>query len=352
MTEPSRSTREECLARLRRERQPIEHGQAIEIDSFRPEDAEGVARLYYEIYGETFPIDYVYDPERIRQVNSSGEVHQFVARTPRGEIVGLSALFNNPPNPRIMESGSLMLLPQYRGSTIAQHLLQRSIKEGNECHGLQAVFGQSVCDHLLTQRLVSKLGMLAWALELEAMPARPQHASYSAPGARISLLNEMTINQDTPHAVHLPRRNREFLRGMYESAGLKREFLPPSPLTGASEWASRRIAEAGLSRISFTRFGADLESCLMTALAEAGAGQEDHCQQLIFPLNDPGLSEAVDLAARNGFFLGGILPLWTGSDVLLLQRLKTRPRFEDVKLLSQRAQELLHAIRTDWQALS
>ncbi|MFW5836462.1 MAG: GNAT family N-acetyltransferase [Desulfovibrionaceae bacterium] len=348
MSETTRSTREECLERLRRDQRIIEPGLRCEVGPFRPGDEEGVSRLYFEIYGENFPVDYVYDPEQVKATNAGDGLHQVVARTERGDVVGLTALFPVAPNPRLMENGSLMLHPDYRGGKLGLMLLKTLLTDADKRYGIDAGFGQSVCDHLITQKYGKKLGWLPWALEVEAMPARPDHAAFGSPGGRISLLNQFLIYQDTPHGVHLPRRHQDFMKELYVSLEMEREFPPPAPLSGRSEWNISHMENAGLTRVAFSRLGEDLDPVLDGLPVRPG----DHCLQLLLPLVDPGTSEAVDIAARRGFFLGGVLPLWTGADVLLLQRLAKRPDFEAVQLLTDRAKDILEAVRSDWEAVT
>ena len=39
------------------------------IDTFRPEDAQGIVRLFRAVYGEHYPIQLFYDPQTIIAVN-------------------------------------------------------------------------------------------------------------------------------------------------------------------------------------------------------------------------------------------------------------------------------------------
>lgn len=66
----------------------IEAGQKFIIDRFRPEDAEGIAHLFFAEYGAGYPFDTFYVPERIREENEKGNINSVVARTPKGEIIG------------------------------------------------------------------------------------------------------------------------------------------------------------------------------------------------------------------------------------------------------------------------
>jgi hypothetical protein len=55
----------------------------------------------------------------------------------------------------------------------------------------------------------------------------------------------------------------------------------------------------------------------------------------------------VGAARRLGYFLGGLLPLWTDRDVLLLQKVANEPDFARPQLLTERAKQLLECVRQD-----
>ena len=163
-------TRETHLARLREEAYVIEPGQKFVVDDFRPEDALGVARLYYAIYGEMFPVDHVYDPEALARINEGDDLFQTVGRTPKGDVVGLYALFRSAPGRKIMEAGSWMVHPDYRSTSIGLRLARKIHNNPPEHLGLNVIFGQSVCDHVTTQKLARLINGHHCALEIEPMP--------------------------------------------------------------------------------------------------------------------------------------------------------------------------------------
>lgn len=119
----------------------IAPGQRVAVDDFQPKDAEGVARLYYAIYGDAFPLDYVYDPAAIAQANSGPDLYQVVARTERGEVVGVASLFRSAPGRHVMEAGGLMLLPAYRSGSHGLDLPRRTHKALPRRLGLWALQG-------------------------------------------------------------------------------------------------------------------------------------------------------------------------------------------------------------------
>jgi len=344
---PTPRTRQESLDWLRANPKSIEPGQSVEIGPFRPEDAEGVARLYFAIYGENFPLDYVYDPAQVAAANAGPDLYQHVARTPAGDVIGITALFRAAPNPGIMESGGLMILPAYRGGSLAVRLTKASLATLPEELGLNAIVGQSVCDHLVTQKMARHFSYFSYALELESMPPRPE-GSADGVGGRISLLNQLRVFRDLPHTVHLPQRYADFLKGLYALRGLERNFGQDSPAWGQTRFSTSAMDGASLAKLMVTEPGTDLDEII--DIFEADHPRRHACH-LQLPLAHPGLPAAVETARRHGYFFGGLLPLWTGTDVLLLQKLGAEPDFSLPRLLDDETKNLLAFIQSDWDSL-
>ncbi len=340
-------SRAESLARLRNSHREVEPDQRVVIDDFLPQDAEGIAALYYAVYAETFPIDYVYDPEAIRRGNACGDVHHVVARTGKGDVVGLCALFRNPPGRYIMEAGAWIVLPAYRDSTLAMFMVHRLNTSPPAHLELNAIFGQSVCDHVITQKLFNKCKAICCALELEAMPPRPDDET-SWGGERISLLDGVILFKDSPQAVHLPDPYAEDLRQAYRSMGLSRSFLQDVGPQGPTRSVVQSLEAASLVKVSIEAPGADIAEHL-ARLEQAHPGR--HVYQLVLPLWLPGVSFAVEAARRAGYFWGGLLPLWADKDALLLQKLATEPDYSRIQLFTSEARAILDRIRTDRAAV-
>ncbi|MBU1041342.1 MAG: GNAT family N-acetyltransferase [Proteobacteria bacterium] len=334
-------TRQECLDWLRSNAKSVAPGQDVVVDFFQPDDAEGVARLYYAIYGDTFAIDYVYDPKRICEANQGPDLHHVVARTGAGEVVGISALFRVPPGKGILEAGGLMLLPEYRLGTLLFRLIDLTQQIARDRLHLNAVFGQSVTDHLTTQKINARYGYRGLALEMESMPARPEWG-----GGRISLLNEFLVLNDIAHPVYLPQAYAPLLREMYVALGLGREFLGGAEPKGNTAWDLTEMPAASLAKILVTEIGTDFPAVLRKLAEEH---PELHAMHLQLPLTHFALPWAVEQARAQGFCLGGLLPLWTDRDVLLLQKLAKRPDFTAPALLTEGVQGLLEQIRLDWE---
>lgn len=338
-----------CLARLRNTPHTIEPGQEFVVDDFRPEDSQGVARLYYEVYGDSFPVDYVYDPKEIARLNAGIDLHQVVSRTQSGDVVGLYALFRNPPGRHIMEAGSWIVHPAYRNTTMAMRMARKIHLHPPERLGLNAIFGQSVCNHLLTQRMSKLFGALECALEIEAMPPKPDSLGGLAEG-RVSLLDGELVFHGQFHEVYLPEQYAEALRAMYASIGLEREFALDSTPEPESKtvFSMLAIGEAGPVKMTVEEPGRDFARCLAAMESEH---PERHVYQILLPLARRGCCLAVQEARKAGFFLGGILPLWFDRDGLLLQKVAGEPDISRIRLLTLESRNLLEIVMADRESL-
>ncbi|WP_285907444.1 hypothetical protein [Pseudodesulfovibrio pelocollis] len=339
-------TREMNLAMLREEGYVVEPEQKFAVDDFRPEDALGVARLYYRVYGEMFPVDYVYDPQEVARINAGNDLYQAVGRTEKGDIVGLYALFRNPPGRKIMEAGSWMVHPDYRTTSLGLRLARKIHNKPPEHLGLDVISGQCVCDHLTTQKLGKVVGACTCALEIEPMPPRP--ISEGGAYGRISLLDQFCILHDRPHDLLLPVRYADQLRAICEDAGLKRTFVEDGPPQSDTVASTLVIEDASLAKLTVEAVGGDFARHL-AEMERAHPGM--HAYHLFLPLWRPGCSFAVEAARGAGYFFGGLLPQWFDRDGLLLQKVAGTPDFDKIKLFSPQGQRLLDIIRADRESL-
>lgn len=74
----------EALRLLALDRRTVPAGEAYSAACFEPADGPGVARLFYAVYGASYPIDTYYIPERLAAENRKGTIRSVVVRTATG----------------------------------------------------------------------------------------------------------------------------------------------------------------------------------------------------------------------------------------------------------------------------
>ena len=330
----------------------IEPGQEFTIDLFRPEDAEGVRYLFLLVYGENHPIETYLQPERLIEENASGRIMSSVARTSKGEIIGHTALFHSAPYDRICECGAGVVHPSYRGGKgIFTRLVAHAQAVAAKRYGVEAVYGEPVCNHLFSQKMVTGLGWSTRAVEVDLMPAEAYEKERSAAG-RVTCLFAFRTLEPGPHTVYLPMTYEEILRFIYNDLDDEREFVlsaeHDSPDNASADIRVQVFDFAKVARMAVYEAGKDFES----AFDEVESGLRAKGIKVIqvwLKLSWPRIGWVVDRLRERGFFLGGIFPRWFDVDGLLMQKIFDQPNWEGIQLYSDRAKEILSMVKEDWE---
>ena len=322
--------------------------EAIEIDFFRPEDAPGVARLFRQVYGEGYPIDIYYHPERLIEENAAGRVLSSVARTQDGEVVGHDALVLLDPASRLYENAAGMVLPSCRGQGVFFRLMKHNIFDYAERCGLQEILGEPVCNHLQLQKMCLQLGYRETGMEVDLMPAAAYTTEQSAQG-RVSVLLGYFLHKPVPRTVFLPPVYRDELEYLYAGIGVDRTFAGTNgelPAAGDSQGKMDTFASAQVVRISIHRIGSDLEAFILRLENEA-CNRDTEIFQVWLPLTSPCASGATDILRRHGYFIGGLLPGRFDGDGLLMQKVNGETDWGSIALYSEHAKRIADMVRSD-----
>lgn len=338
--------REQLFHELKKSVPAIEPDQDVVVDLFRPEDAKGVARCYYATYGDKFPMEYVYDPDAIVVVNESDDHFTVVARTEQGDVVGLAGLFRGGQAKGVYEIGQLMVLKAFRKQQIGERISDYIFNTLSRKIGVNSLFAEALCNHIISQKMTVKNNMQPCGLEVEIMPAEA-FASEGGVNRRVSLLMMFRMMQDLPHTVYAPEALHGFFKKRYELLGASRkiEFSADDPIR-ETELTSSTITGAGITKIVVARVGADLSKQVTQIIDTSEDNGIVHVQ---FSLTDRCVDWGCQKLATLGFFFGGLLPLWFGTDGMFLQRLTQEPDFGSIKLFSGDAEDIGDIIKKDAQ---
>ncbi|RJQ58071.1 MAG: hypothetical protein C4530_11380 [Desulfobacteraceae bacterium] len=329
----------------------IEPGQEWEIDLFRPEDGDGVVRLFLSVYGKGYPVNTYIDRGLLIDENAAGRIISSVARTSKGDIVGHDALFCSAPCDRIREAGAGVVHASYRGGKgIFGRLVAHAMETGAKRFGVEAVYGESVCNHVFSQKMTQKLGWITQAIEVDLMPASAYEMEGSATGRVSSLFDCITL-QSKPHSVFIPSCYEDALRFIYSGLDDSREILvgQGKPAPGSTTRMEVQYFDfAQVGRMAVREPGADF---MQTFEAEEKkiAGRGGIVFQVWLNLACPGIGVAVDALRQRGYFLGGVLPRWFDTDGLLMQRIAKTPNWDSIQVQFDRAKRILDLVKEDWK---
>jgi len=339
----------EAIKLLALDQRIVPEGEEYTAGYFEPSDGPGVARLFYAVYGDGYPIDTYYIPERLAEENRLGNIRSVVARTPSGDVVSHVALYrSSPPNPNLYEYGLGLTLPDYRQAMAFYRVTQLLMSlVGTE--GIDGIFGEAVCNHIITQKLSRHSQALETALEPALMPARAYETEQSAEG-RVGCMVYSRIDRDCHKTIFLPAPYQEQLNFIMDGLNLDRErIISDHNCSGnGGEIEAKRFDFAGVARCTVTTPGAELSN-RVAELEQQLRGDNYALIQFFVDLGKPWSGGVVEQLRRQGFSLGGLLPIWFGGDGLLMQKHLVDPDFDGMKIYSDRGRSLLDLVKRDWE---
>lgn len=325
-------------------------GQAVNTEFFRPEDAMGVVSICYAVYGEGYPVDTYYIPEKLIEENRKGNIHSVVARNADGDVVGHGALFHSSsPFSGMYEAGQYIIHKSYRGSGAVQEINRYVTTLCPEKYDIDVMYGEPVTNHTIIQKMGQLDGFIETALEIDLMPAQAYEAEKSAQG-RVSTLLSFKIRKDHPHTIYLPAAYQERICQDIAELSLDRVVGPGQsgmPGSGKTKIIPEFFDFAGVGRLQVTCTGEDIYQAIQEFEDEIQK-KEFQVAQLFLPLDQAGTDTLCTHLNGRRYFYGGYLPRWFGTDAILMQKVLPRPCFEGLKLYSDKAKQLLDYVRKDW----
>ena len=332
--------------------------ESIRLVIVDAENADKVGRIFRALYGEDFPVRDVYQPEVLWREIQTGRLAAALAINETEQPVGYISFFTPSPNPRLWEAGNLLVDPAYAHANVAGMLTASYFTpQHSQLHNSDGIFCEAVCCHYYTQVSVNKMGMIDCALELDLLDGASfkDGKSNKAGMARVScVLGFMELSDPALTPQYLPARYEAKLLEL--AVPLRpRTFLPSTaelPLTGDTIRVDKYYEFAKSWKVAVPRIGADWPLVVTDLLAEAKR-RGVVSMQLVLNTACPAIGVATEVLRKQGFFFGGLAPRWFGSDGVMLQQLfDSEPDYEETKLYSQEAKDLMAFIREDKAAVA
>ena len=329
----------------------LQEREPFTVSSFRPEDADGIVRLFRDVYGEGYPIRLFYDPAAITAANREGRYYSICARTSSGKVIGVTHLYLSAPCKFLYEWGAGLVLKECRNWGVNNHLggfLCNEFVPRNP--HIEELFGEAVCNHPHMQKAIAHFNFVETAIEIALMPAEAYTRENSAKG-RVATLNASHCYKPKPHRIFLPLAYERELRGIYDRLDDARDgVVSEGEIPGAKPtMADLTVFDfARVARIAVSEIGDDFPNRL-SALESEALTRDTVVFQVWLNLTEPWVGVAVDILRERGYFFGGSLPRWFDGDGLLMQKLLCPPDFEGIVLVSDFAKQLLEFIKEDWR---
>lgn len=330
---------EDVVAREERPDEPVpEAFPELTFRFMQPDETVKLARCIYHAYGYSYGSEFVYYPEKTRELLESGLLASGIAVTPSGDIVGHCALVVESVEDRTAESATAAVLPAWRGQKVFERLkafLLEAARDGVPYPGrpprkFLGLYSEAATIHPFTQKVNLRLGCRETGLLLAYGPASMHFKAIEGgtrPLRQSAMLTYGRTNAEPHRDVHAPARHRAILARIYAELSLDRGFHETSGTLGdrLAEVESRARPEWGQGYLVVKSCGRDLVSHVKQQL-DALCLQRLDVVILDLPLADPGTPAACEALEPLGFFFGGVLvERRPEGDVLRLQYLNHVP---------------------------
>jgi anti-sigma regulatory factor (Ser/Thr protein kinase) len=321
----------------------------LEIRMMRPEESFELSRCVYRSYGYSYDWDYIYYPDRIRELQEKGLMISCVAVTPEGEFVGHLAITVEHPDSRAGESGQAVVDPRFRGHHLFPKMKTFMADWAAEA-GMYGLYSEATAVHPYSQRGNLHLGAKETGFLLGYIPASVSYKQIGEDreGRRGSVaLFYMRVKDEPEREMYPPAPYLEAVRRVVEHNGLRRVLgEAPNSALHPSRMSVEVRQDHNLAFVRVDEPGADLEELVRGHLRALSLHRVD-CVYLDLPLSHPATAGAAAGLENLGVIFGGIIPEAhpVGGDVLRLQYLNNiEIQAGDVSTASDFGEELLGLI--------
>ncbi len=333
---------------------PLAPEQEYTIRRLRPEDAIRVSQCIYRTYGNTYPNEDLYYPERIIQQNETGELISAVTLDERGEIVGHYAL-ERPGLGITAESGQAIVIPSHRGRKLMERMRSFLEEEGKK-QGLVGIFGQPVCKHTFSQRVNERFGSKPCGFNAALAPSTFSFKKMRADEKECRgscMLYWRHLVEPEERIIHPPSRHEGILKQIYDYLNIPVRLEKPGTLPDTGSITLMYIKDWG---DGFIR----IESPGKSALVELGRALHDLIHMagietvyLEIPLAHPGAAECCVEAENKGFFFCGLGPhFFPESDALRMVYLSKDIAWDQLQIFNPFGQSIVDYAHREYKRVA
>jgi anti-sigma regulatory factor (Ser/Thr protein kinase) len=315
------------------ETEAMEHGKeqaksqtVFTTGPMQAHEAVEVSRLAYYCYGYSYPYENIYYPQKVAQLNRSGQLVSWLARTGNGEIIGHSAL--NMAHGNNAEIGIAFSNPLYRGMGVMNSLWEDLIGKAVNMR-ICGFYAMTVTTHPYSQKAAHHFGMHDCVLLVSRVPTLKFRDIREDIHPRENIM--ITYRYLHPPArliLHPPPRHRKMIMDIIGNTGVKAEYPVTKPELSRLERKRTRLSihrnrDFITATIRIDHYGAHTADRVRDALKSLCIGRYETIY-LYLNLNDPFTALLCPEFETLGFFFAGVFPGDENNTFLVLQYLNNQ----------------------------
>ncbi|WP_031480430.1 hypothetical protein [Maridesulfovibrio frigidus] len=292
-----------------------------DIQRFRPEHAQGVSRCFFDVYGNSYPTAFVYEPESLIDLNESGNLISIVTiSNETNEVVGHGSAQRCYPG-GAAESGLAVVKRAHEGHFLLAQMIKCLDKEVL-LTGVRCMVSHEVTSHRASQVIARRAGFKNCCLALGAMPSSLDFKKTTGVVAqRESCVVSMKFLADPETAIICaPSHHQDMIEQIYAHLGRPISFEQLPMQDGAGSVTVRFNSSWEMGDIQVQCTGTDTASDIKRYLRDLLDKDGAAAVFLERPLDQRGIEDICRAAESEGFFFAGLGPNTThGGESLFLQ---------------------------------
>ncbi|HEX37313.1 MAG TPA: GNAT family N-acetyltransferase [Candidatus Cloacimonetes bacterium] len=196
----------------------------------KPEQAIEISQCAYRTYGYTYFMENIYYPERLIEMNKTGELICSVAVTDEtNEVMGHAALEFLGKRSKVPELGMAFTKPKFRGQGCMTRL-NELLDELAGKRGIKGIMADAVTTHPFSQKALHKCGYKACGIRLAMDPPKTFKGMKDQGTQRESMIivYKKLVDQDVE--IYAPMHHKSMIEKIYNNIGLDAIINTPKNL--------------------------------------------------------------------------------------------------------------------------
>jgi anti-sigma regulatory factor (Ser/Thr protein kinase)/RimJ/RimL family protein N-acetyltransferase len=322
------------------------------IQLLEPKQAIEISQCAYRTYGYTYIMENIYYPERLVEMNKSGDLISAVAVTEdSGEMMSHVALEFFGKKRQTPELGMALTKPQFRGQGCMTVLNQLLIEQAKS-RGIRGIYAKGVSTHPYSQKALLRTGFKDCAILIGlSAPKVFEKMEVQLSQRETLVLSYLKLIESEPSTIYAPANHQAMITEIYRNIGVEVQIQDATSTTASPIDLLQSDIEVEINStlnyavIYINAIGTNFKNEISQRLKELLLKKVEVIN-LYLDLCDPAVGQQVQACEALNFFFAGIFP--SGSrQYLILQYLNyVAIDYSKIVIESEFAQKLMQYIMT------
>lgn len=324
----------------------------LDFRMMKTSDSVSVARCMYRSYGYTYGNEFIYFPEKVKEMLESGLLHSCVVLNPENEIIGHLALMLDNTEAKVGETGMAIVDPRFRGRGLFKKM-KLFMADYAKAKGMYGIYSEAVAVHPYTQKGNISLGANETGFLIAFTPAS-MHFKKIDKQERLkrqtTVLFYYKIAKEPQRDVYPPFHHKSMIAKIFTKNNLSRKLCDVQKdkwkdyIIDKTQIVAKIQKEPARAFLKILEYGNDFSDMLKYRLKALCIKKID-CIYIDLPLSNPVTQVFCAKIEKLGFFFAGIIPELFNGDYLRLQYLNNvDPNLDNVCIASDFGRELFDYI--------